>query len=90
VSAAAVGCSVCLHEAARILSVINDIRAEMERQGGRELIVVDVGAVDETAAIVAESCAIHADGKLIRTVHGGKDRRDRVARPSVRIARNPE
>src|SRR5262245_64554131 len=61
------------NEAARISRTINDIREELDRLGGEaELIVVDDGSVDETAAIVAE--AARADGrvKLVRAAHAGK------------------
>src|SRR6476659_10623055 len=61
------------NEAARILRTINDIRQEMTRLGvDAELIVVDDGSVDETAAIVAEVAASDARVKLVRAAHEGK------------------
>jgi dolichyl-phosphate beta-glucosyltransferase len=61
------------NEAARIRRTVSDIRAEMDRLGvDAELIVVDDGSVDETAAIVAEVAASDARVKLVRAAHEGK------------------
>jgi dolichyl-phosphate beta-glucosyltransferase len=61
------------NEAARILRTINDIREEMGRLGGdAELIVVDDGSIDGTAAIVAEVAESDARVKLVRAAHAGK------------------
>ena len=61
------------NESARILRTINDIREEMGRLGGdAELIVVDDGSLDETAAIVADIARSDARVKLIRAAHAGK------------------
>ena len=61
------------NEAARIFRTINDIREELDRLGGDgELIVVDDGSVDETAAIVADVVRSDARVKLVRAAHAGK------------------
>jgi glycosyltransferase involved in cell wall biosynthesis len=61
------------NEAARILRTINDIRQEMTRlEVDAELIVVDDGSVDETAAIVADVARTDVRVKLVRTAHAGK------------------
>ena len=61
------------NEAARILSTINDIRHEMTRLGvDAELIVVDDGSVDETAAIVAQVAQSDVRVRLVRAAHAGK------------------
>jgi dolichyl-phosphate beta-glucosyltransferase len=60
-------------EAARIFRTINDIRGELDRLGGEaELIVVDDGSADETAAIVAEAARSDGRVKLVRATHAGK------------------
>jgi dolichyl-phosphate beta-glucosyltransferase len=61
------------NEAARIFRTINDIQEEMGRlEGDAELIVVDDGSVDETAAIVADIARSDARVKLVRAAHAGK------------------
>src|SRR6185436_15615668 len=61
------------NEAARILRTINDIRHEMTRLGvDAELIVVDDGSVDETAAIVAQVAQSDVRVRLVRAAHAGK------------------
>src|SRR5262245_9709350 len=61
------------NEAAGISSTINDIREELDRLGGDgELIVVDDGSVDDTAAIVADAARSDERVKLVRAPHGGK------------------
>jgi glycosyltransferase involved in cell wall biosynthesis len=61
------------NEAARILRTINDIRTEIEHLGGEaELIVVDDGSVDSTAAIVEEAARSDARIRLVRAPHKGK------------------
>jgi dolichyl-phosphate beta-glucosyltransferase len=61
------------NEAARILRTINDIRQEMTRLGvDAELIVVDDGSVDETAAIVAQVAQYDVRVRLVRATHAGK------------------
>ena len=61
------------NEAARIFRTINDIQEEMGRLGtDAELIVVDDGSLDETAAIVADIARSDARVKLVRAAHAGK------------------
>lgn len=61
------------NEAARISQTINDIRSEIDRVAGdAELIVVDDGSRDQTAAIVAEAAGRDTRIKLVRAPHGGK------------------
>jgi len=61
------------NEAAGIFRTINDIQEEMGRLGGdAELIVVDDGSLDETAAIVADIARSDARVKLVRAAHAGK------------------
>jgi dolichyl-phosphate beta-glucosyltransferase len=61
------------NEATGICRTINDIREELDRLGGdAELIVVDDGSVDETAAIVAEVARSDGRVKLVRAPHAGK------------------
>jgi glycosyltransferase involved in cell wall biosynthesis len=61
------------NEAARIPRTINEIREEMDRLGGDvELIIVDDGSVDDTAAIVMEVARSDARVKLVRAAHAGK------------------
>jgi dolichyl-phosphate beta-glucosyltransferase len=61
------------NESARISRAINDIREELDRIGGEaEIIVVDDGSVDETAAIVAEASRSDGRVKLVRAAHAGK------------------
>ncbi len=61
------------NEAAGISATINDIREELDRLGGdAELIVVDDGSVDDTAAIVADVARSDDRMKLVRAPHAGK------------------
>jgi len=61
------------NEAAGISATINDIREELDRLGGdAELIVVDDGSVDDTAAIVADAARSDGRVKLVRAPHAGK------------------
>lgn len=61
------------NEAARILRTINDIREEIEHLAGEaELLVVDDGSVDGTAAIVEEAARSDARIRLVRAPHKGK------------------
>lgn len=61
------------NESAGIFRTINEIREEFDRLGGdAELIVVDDGSVDETAAIVAEVARSDDRVKLVRASHAGK------------------
>jgi len=61
------------NEAVRILSTINDIREEMNRLDVvAELIVVDDGSADDTAAIVAEVAQSDVRVRLVRAAHAGK------------------
>ena len=61
------------NEAARILRTINDIQQEMTQIGVvAELIVVDDGSVDETAAIVARVAQSDVRVRLVRAAHAGK------------------
>ena len=61
------------NEAARILNTINNIREEMGRLGGdAELVVVDDGSIDETAAVVADIARSDVRVKLVRAAHAGK------------------
>src|SRR5215510_12361090 len=61
------------NESARILRTINDIRQEMTQLGvDAELIVVDDGSVDETAAIIARVAQSDERVKLVRAAHAGK------------------
>jgi len=61
------------NEAAGIFRTINDIRTELDRLGGDvELIVVDDGSVDETAAIVAQVARSDGRVKLVHAAHAGK------------------
>jgi dolichyl-phosphate beta-glucosyltransferase len=61
------------NEAARIPRTINEIREEMDRLGGDvELIIVDDGSVDDTAATVMEVARSDARVKLVRAAHAGK------------------
>ena len=61
------------NEAARILRTINDIREELDRLAdASELIVVDDGSGDETAAIVADVARSDGRVRLVRAAHAGK------------------
>jgi Glycosyl transferase family 2 len=61
------------NEAARILNAINDIRQELARLGvDAELMVIDDGSVDETAAIVAAVAQSDMRVKLVRAALPGK------------------
>ena len=61
------------NESTRIFRTINDIRGELDRLGGdAELIVVDDGSADETAAIVAKVAQADERVKLVRAAHAGK------------------
>ena len=61
------------NEAARILRTINDIQQEMTQIGVvAELVVVDDGSVDETAAIVARVAQSDVRVRLVRAAHAGK------------------
>lgn len=61
------------NEAARISQTINDIRKEIDHAAGEaELIVVDDGSQDDTAAIVAEAARMDTRIKLVRALHAGK------------------
>ena len=61
------------NEAGRIFRTINDIREELDRFGcDAELIVVDDGSVDETAAIVTEAARSDGRVRLVRAAHAGK------------------
>jgi dolichyl-phosphate beta-glucosyltransferase len=61
------------NEAAGISRTINDIRAEIDRlPGDGELVVVDDGSQDGTAAIVSEAARNDPRIKLVRASHRGK------------------
>ena len=61
------------NEAAGISATINHIREELDRLGGdAELVVVDDGSIDETAAIVAQVARSDERVKLVRATHAGK------------------
>lgn len=61
------------NESARIFRTLNDIREELNRlEGDAELIVVDDGSTDQTAAIVAEVGRTDPRVKLVRAAHAGK------------------
>ena len=61
------------NESARIFRTLNDIREELNRlEGDAELIVVDDGSTDQTAAIVADVARTDPRVKLVRAAHAGK------------------